>query len=118
MTAKVRSCVTDVLILKIEKNVKSIEFDHNGVCPNGDKHLVILFQHSSQFCLCQCRQKVVVKNLSKWSASLSLFLFSKSKTALKLDKLGRSYSEKSFGIKCLHQLSCQIPTVDRVTEVF
>ena len=81
--------------------MKSIEFDHNGVCPNGDKYFVVLLQQSSQFCLWQCRQKVDVKNLSKWCASLaSLFLFSKLKTALKLDKLGRSYLEKSFGIKC------------------
>ena len=97
MTVNVRSRAIDRLILKIDKNVKSTEFDHNGVCPSGYKHLVLLFQCHFRLSLCQSCQKVVAKKLPKWNSSLLfLYLLVKTKTLLKLHKLGHSSAGKSF----------------------
>ena len=43
MTAKVRSRVTDGLTLKIEKNVKITEIDHNGACRRICEYFKTLF---------------------------------------------------------------------------
>ena len=45
MTAKVRSRVTDGLTLKIDKNVKIGEIDHNGAYLCESKHIRILILH-------------------------------------------------------------------------